>query len=197
MLDLMLDPMNASRCISGQHYVCPVHSRRSCHQLLFCPLLSCFAMAPKKRSKTSSTRPGPSSQEIDTGRLLGTGVSKSALVDIIHSLNDSGHMDVTLSRSAVRKRIESHANFRTPHGPVVQRISVGPHSLGYIHPAALMFYLCSISQRFADVMEHAEAVTSNGICHVVLYSDAATPGNVFRPDKSRKLEAFYWFPRGT
>ena len=163
------------------------------HLHSLCVILSSFAMPPRKRAKTSSTSQGPSSRDINTGQLLGTSVSKSALVQIIQSLYDSGHMKVRLTRQAIRKRIESHANFQTPHGTVVQRMSVGPHSLEYIHPAALLFYLCTISPCFVAAMEYARATASNGVCQVVLYSDAATPGNVFRPDKGRKLEAFYWY----
>ncbi len=52
--------------------------------------------------------------------------------------------------------------------------------------------LCTISDCFGAAMESAKAAAADGICQVVLYSDAATPGNVFRPDKGRKFEAFYW-----
>ena len=130
-------------------------------------------MAPRKRAKTSGPSQGPSVEEIHTGQLLATGVTKSALVQIIQSLHDSGHMNVKLSRSAVRKQIESHANFETPHGTVVQSMHVGQHKLEYIDPAALLYYLCFISPFFAAAMKHAQSEAISGVCQVVLYSDAA------------------------
>ncbi len=101
-------------------------------------------------------------------------------------------MNVTLSRKAINCKVERHANVQTPHGSVVQTAQVGGTSLEYIHPAALRYYLCTISECFGAAMESAKAAAADGICQVVLYSDAATPGNVFRPDKGRKFEAFYW-----
>jgi len=94
---------------------------------------------------------------------------------------------------AITRSIASYADFQTPHGRVVQTMQIGSLALEYIHPAALLFYLCSISSGFRTIMEKANAVAGHEPCRIVLYSDAATPGNVFRPDKGRKFEAFYWF----
>ena len=74
----------------------------------------------------------------------------------------------------------------------MQSMQVGGKRLEYIHPAALLFYLCTISDAFRSAMHSAKAEATDGRCQIVIYSDAATPGNAFRPDKGRKYEAFYW-----
>ena len=149
-------------------------------------------MSPKKRIKAESSSPGPSNKEVDTGELLGSGATKSALCKIINSLHRTGHINVTLPRKTLQKQIEASAKVNTPHGKVVQIMMVGGYMMEYIHPTALLYYLCSISEFFRSTMAHAIAMASGGVCQIVIYSDAATPGNVFRPDKGRKFEAFYW-----
>ncbi len=153
------------------------------------------AMPPRKRGTPSDGRlsdAGPTAKQIRTGELLSTGVTKTALVKIVESLHKSGHLKVTLTRDQVKRQIQSHATFVTPHGLVVQKMDIGGHTVEYIHPAALIYYLCAISAGFRTVMSNAVAAAAPGPCNIVLYSDAATPGNVFRPDKGRKFEAFYW-----
>ena len=152
-------------------------------------------MPPRKRGTPSDGRSsdaGPAAKQIRTGELLSTGVTKTALVKIVESLHKSGHLRVTLTRDQVKRQIQSHATFVTPHGLVVQKMDIGGHTVEYIHPAALIYYLCAISAGFRTVMSNAVAAAAPGPCNIVLYSDAATPGNVFRPDKGRKFEAFYW-----
>ena len=97
-----------------------------------------------------------------------------------------------MARRNVQRRIEEHAEMETPYGRVVQTMRVDSHNLECIHPSALLYHLCSISAGFRTAMEHAQSVAVNNVSRVVLYSDAATPGNVFRPDKGKKFEAFYW-----
>ena len=135
---------------------------------------------------------GPTAKEMNIGELLGTGVTKSALVKIIQSLHRTGFANVTMSRTTIKRWLPDHARAQTPHGSVVQSMKVGSYNMEFIHPAALLHYLCSISNRFSAAMESANASAGGGACHVFLYSDAATPGNPFRPDKGRKFEAFYW-----
>ena len=146
------------------------------------------------RKRQACTKPStPTSKSLRTGELLSTGVTKSALVTIIRSLHDSGHMSNSgLTRRNVQRRVEEHAEMETPYGRVVQTISVGSYNLEYIHQSAPLYHLCSISAGFRTAMEHAQSVAVNNVSRVVLYSDAATPGNVFRPDKGKKFEAFYW-----
>ena len=150
------------------------------------------AMPPQKRARTSASSSGPPASTINTGELLRTGVSKSGLKQILDSLHSTGHVNVKLSKYAIKNKIEQFSKAETPHGKVMQTVQVGPHSLEYIHPAALLYYLCSISECFRKAMVFAKAETVDGRCQVVLYSDAATPGDPFRPDKGRKFEAFYW-----
>ena len=144
-------------------------------------------MSPKKRIKAESSSAGPSNKEVDTGELLGSGATKSALCKIINSLHRTGHINVTLPRKTLQKRIEEHANVNTPHGKVVQVMMVGGYRLEYIHPAALLYYLCSISEFFRATMAHAIAMASGGACQIVIYSDAGTPGDVFRPGKGQQV----------
>ncbi len=149
-------------------------------------------MPPKKRSKTDASSAGPPASTINTGELLKTGVSKSGLKQILDSLHTTGHLNVTLSANAIKRKVAHHSKVDTPHGKVIQSMQVGGKRLEYIHPAALLFYLCTISDAFRSAMHSAKAEATDGRCQIVIYSDAATPGNVFRPDKGRKYEAFYW-----
>ncbi len=167
----------------------------TCHN---CPTLSrCVAdqtssvrrglesMPPKKKAKQVP-------KTMDTGDLLQSGVTKTGLKKIIDSLHRTGHLNVKLSRNEIKRRVAHHSTVDTPHGKVLQSMDVGGQKIEFLHPAALLFYLCTISEAFRSAMLSAKAEASNGRCHFVLYSDAATPGNVFRPDKGRKYEAFYW-----
>ena len=154
------------------------------NRVVLCSLVSLppCDMAPKKKRKTEG------SASLNIGEMLFTGVSKTA----IGLLRSTGQASCKLNRTAIRRSIQQHASFNTPHGTVVQTMSIGQHVLEYIHPAALLFYLCSISGCFRGAMEHAHSSAADGVFSVLLYSDAATPGNPFRPDKGRKFEAFYW-----
>jgi hypothetical protein len=149
-------------------------------------------MAPKKRHKPSNASEDPPASAIRTGELLATGVTKTGLNQILNSLYDSGHLRVKLSDRQIKNKISHHSKVDTPHGKVMQSMDVGGHALEYIHPAALLYYLCSISEAFRQAMRSAKNEAAGGRCKLVVYSDAATPGNVFRPDKGRKYEAFYW-----
>ena len=143
-------------------------------------------MPPRKRGTPSDGRlsdAGPTAKQIRTGELLSTGVTKTALVKIVEALHKSGHLKVTLTRDQVKRQIQSHATFVTPHGLVVQKMDIGGHTVEYIHPAALIYYLCAISAGFRTVMSNAVAAAAPG--HATSFCTATRPLQAMCFDQSK------------
>ena len=45
---------------------------------------------------------------------------------------------------------------------------------------------------FAELLHNTVVEAGDAGLQYVLYQDAVVPGNPFRPDKARKVEAWYW-----
>ena len=92
----------------------------------------------------------------------------------------------------LKKASRKHAEADTPYGKVVQEMPIRSNILKrwqFCHPLALMFYLCVISTAFADIMS---ATPTDRPLRTIIYIDEINPGNPFRPEKSRTLQAVYW-----
>ena len=95
-------------------------------------------------------------------------------------------------RSVLQDARTDHAHAVTPYGTVVQTIDLGFPELRrweYCAPAAYMWYIASLNGRFGEVMA---AHTPDQNATVVVYLDEICPGNPFRPEKSRKVQAVYF-----
>ena len=60
----------------------------------------------------------------------------------------------------------------------------------YCSPAAYLHYISTLNPTFGDLMR--ASLRPGQPATVVLYVDEICPGNPFRPDKARKLQAVYW-----
>ena len=127
--------------------------------------------------------------------------SKAGLVSALQPLAAAGvrtEAAIDTHTRGIRRRLESaqrdHACAPTPYGPVVQTMELPSSKLKrweYCNPMALLWYLCSISIHFGELM--ASALAANiGRLKFILYIDEIGPGNPLRPDKSRTLQAIYW-----
>lgn len=98
----------------------------------------------------------------------------------------------TRAELSAAKRMHSHQ--RTPYGYVVQKMDIPSAKLSsweYCHPLALMYYLASVSASFFELMQEVLA-SANGPLRVIVYIDEIVPGNPFRHDQGRKLQAIYF-----
>ena len=59
-----------------------------------------------------------------------------------------------------------------------------------IDPAALLYYLCTVSEQFAELMSDTVKAAGGRCLKWILYQDGVIPGNPFRPEKARKVEAW-------
>lgn len=88
-------------------------------------------------------------------------------------------------REGLRRRLQEDSG---PCGRVLDCLTVPidgqPWQWHILRPAALLDRLCSINNKFGDLV----AATDN----VVMYADEIKPGNVLRPDKGREQLCFYW-----
>lgn len=128
--------------------------------------------------------------------LVGSTGSKSNLADILHKLEHAGvvgwsdSMAHRTTRRMLSASSSSHARASTPYGTVISKLVVEGTCIDIIDPAAYLHYMATLSPHFADMMY--ECLHDNPHTTYVMYNDGLCPGNPFRPDKARKLEAFYW-----
>ena len=83
----------------------------------------------------------------------------------------------------------------TPYGSVVQRLHLGVEGaeyIDYVNPFAFLFHLCRISTKFAALLRRCVDAAPRGVLSLVIYGDEMTPGNPYRPEKSRTLQCVYW-----
>ena len=134
----------------------------------------------------------------DTGRALARTCNKTELLTTLHTLENAGLLTRTTTKNKLRRTMQrvvvQHANASTPYGPVVQRIDLNIPSIDsnweYVHPCAYLYYISTLIDAFGDVMR--SCFRPGEAMRIVLYMDELCPGNPFRTDKARKLQAVYW-----
>lgn len=120
--------------------------------------------------------------------------TKTALMKTLVSLSEKGLLNVDVTKTEMKKAAEHHANQETPYGKVVQRVEINSPRLKYldiVHPFAFMYYLTTISVAFAKLMYDCCKDNPHPL-RLVVYADEMTPGNPFRPEKTRTLQCVYW-----
>lgn len=117
--------------------------------------------------------------------------NKSGISEVLSILYDEGLLTESFGdvRKKIAREIRSATDVPTPYGSLVKHFELDNVRFEYICPCAWLFYMCSISSQFALLLKISVAV---GAASFVLYNDGVVPGNPFRPDKARKVEAFYW-----
>ena len=97
-----------------------------------------------------------------------------AIEDALHR-ND--HMTgARLHRRQLQRGVEADAGLDKPSGSVVQTMFDDTRKVEYMHPVALLYYLCTICEGFRASMGQAESVAVNNVCRVVLDKEAAATG---------------------
>ena len=138
----------------------------------------------------------PKRPKLDLDQLATKRVTKTALEDILGTLYEKGLLDKRVNRKAITIAVASHSSIVTPFGKVVQTLNIDgcTDHIEYIHPAALLWYLCTVSEPFAkmacDSMIDAQKTGGSGDLRFIMYQDGVVPGNPFRPDKARKVEGW-------
>eukprot|EP00969_Alexandrium_andersonii_P307307 13584191-Alexandrium_andersonii.AAC.1 len=117
--------------------------------------------------------------------IAATGVAKKTLAQLLSSLGDEETRAARTQRADVADAVSEHARANTPYGTVVKQLEITDgFTLPYICPFALLFYLCTVSSEFAELVQRSVA-TSGGDGRLIMYADEVRPGNVLRPDKGR------------
>ena len=150
---------------------------------------------PAKSQSLVPVAPAPKRPRLE-GWQAGAG-SKTKFVRALADLQRQGvlagpQINESTCRRQVRATGTAHADATTPYGTVVQHFDVGVtgERTDCVDPAAWLYYMCTISTAFTTMME---AIIDGGArLRIALYNDGVVPGNPFRPEHARKLEAFYW-----
>ena len=176
---------------------CRLECREVAPLLQICPSMKPHGMSKKRKQNDDSRIPRG-----ELFRELCKYGPKSNLTHILQNLRQHGLLGEEMVRGNFRKvrgdlqrASKFHADAMTPYGRVIQVMHLGLRSLRkweYIHPLALLHYLSVLSPAFGDIMLDSVASTVDNKLHVVLYFDEITPGNPFRPEKSRALQCIYW-----
>ena len=107
-----------------------------------------------KRGRDIDNDPSLTSELVSN--LTTSRITKSALAKVFETLHAHGMLDTLTSRKQISTRVSSAASVETPFGAVIQTLDLGHGTtVEFCHPAALLHYLCTISQTFADVCKHA------------------------------------------
>ena len=148
-------------------------------------------------SKSSSSNELPDAKRLAALQAVGKHTKTSA-VQILMQLQSNGLLDGDAAATALKKDLqtatEMHANTMTPYGTVVQEIQLDAPKLPkweICHPYAFLWHLTVISAGFQKIMHDITAAGTRTL-RLIIYADELTPGNPYRPEKSRTLMCIYW-----
>ena len=158
-------------------------------QLMFTSVAS---VAMGKRPAAAS-RGGPHVTDADLSHMSAARVTKSGVHHILSYLHTRGFLEDAVPRNRISRAVAHHSSIETPYGTVVQPFHVGiEQPVECCHPAALLYYMCTISATFADLCKRTVMLAGDTPLRYIAYNDGVVPGNPFRPEKGRKVEAWYW-----
>ena len=112
-----------------------------------------FVVSMKRGAATQSASSASKSMRLDS--LATHRVTKTGLCAILQSLHDQGLLKHRIHRGHVRREIQSHAKVDTPFGTVIKPLAIDgcTEKLEIIDPCALLWYLCTISPPFAQLIQ--------------------------------------------
>ena len=159
-------------------------------------VLALLALMSSSVRKRPSAAP-PKDTELVHRSLVQCG-TKTGITEAISVLSEAGWLrpevlqaNARATRRRLREAEVSHCDADTPYGKVVQSLDLLPtFTWRFCHPMALLYYLCTISATFAELMW--SCVAEGVVMNIILYIDEFCPGNPLRPEKSRTLQAIYW-----
>ena len=137
--------------------------------------------------KRSLSLPAPGDKRIRLESLMGGRMSKTALVSILQDLHTAGLLAQRYNIKQVRRAVHAHAGAQTPFAQSSSRSSLKNqlNILIHLHCCGT----CVLCQASLLTFVQRTVQASNGAClKWVLYQDGVVPGNLFRPDKARKVE---------
>ena len=128
--------------------------------------------------------------------------TKSTVAHVLEALQAAGllndtELGLTGESRQLSTAVAAHANAHTPYGKVVQTMALQidgedePYVWEFVHPCAFLWYLTSLSESFAGIMEKALS-DGNGRLSMALYCDELKPGNPMRSDKGRQAVCVYY-----
>ena len=126
----------------------------------------------------------------------GSHVSARALQAILLQVKEEGvpeHFSATHQRREKQRLLDADSLF----GPVIRELQLanatghGTTAIAVAHPLALLQKCLTRSPSFSAFVRRV-LEGSDYRCHIIMYSDAVTPGQVLQGDQSRKTECVYW-----
>ena len=129
----------------------------------------------------------------DIRHMSASRVTKSGVHHVLRYLHEHGFLDDHVGTDRISRAVAHHASVQTPFGSVVRPFDLGiAAGTECCDPASLLYYMCSISVTFADICKQTVMNAGDMPLRYLVYQDGVVPGNPFRPEKGRKVEAWYW-----
>ena len=169
-----------------------------CHLIFY--LLALSSAMASSSSIHSKKRARPSLKQL----LLATSVrqllrcgTKTGMCNALATLQTAGLLCTDDSVRKLRRTLEDatvqHGRSVTPYGTVIQQVDLGIPGVGpweYCNPLAYLRYISTLNNAFGEVMK--SCIECGQALTMILYMDELCPGNLFRPEKGRKLQGVYW-----
>jgi len=132
-------------------------------------------------------------RDADIGAIRG--VTKVGIGRVLRAASQAGLLpdeqrSLRTIRGDVQHAVELTGREETPYGPLIQMLDLPSEKVPkweYVHPMAYLYYICTISKAFFDVMK-----ASIDGCKVLLYIDEINPGDSLHFYQGRKLQCVYW-----
>ena len=153
------------------------------------------------RKRPAAARPLPP-DDGGTFRALAQCGNKTNLGAALTALQSAGWLTAAVRdhvgntrrvKASMATAVTAHTDATTPYGRVIQTMGLPLHQYpqwNYCHPMAYVHYLSTISSIFSELM--CSSIVDGSVGHIILYVDEICPGNPFRPERSRTLQAIYW-----
>ena len=179
---------NASRTCALRTHFQRTSNKPNVRALLF---ITCNHASRKRSHKDAELSVvAAERRRTNLGVMLTTNLTtKTALVTMLRRLHGAGLLDGPLTtRKQVSRAVAEHGQADTPYGKVMQKMALpNGEYLDIIHPAAFLAHMCRISAEFAELVY---SIMQDKLGYII-YADGLVPGNVFRHDKGRKIQAIY------
>ena len=99
---------------------------------------------------------GRDSDGMGLASMVARRTTKSAIADVLTALHEKGMLSRPVTRQDICREVAAHASVTTPYGTVVQKLTAGLDiNVECCPPAAMLHYLCTISDSFAECCKHA------------------------------------------
>ena len=125
-------------------------------------------------------------------------VSKSGIEKLAASFKKDGIPEASSRATQYRAR-KKLCQTDTPYGKLVQQLELScgtaKKTVALQHPLAMLWYVASTSQFYADLLRQRLAVkpcTADSPWNLIIYQDGVNPSDGLSTNHSRKSNVFYW-----